>query len=604
MEHEVPEAIRVAVCQLSGINRVSVESSPEFISDESSWAIQLRLTSTVTSDFVPKETHWVALVDGFYPAGRIRIYPANSGGIVHTFPHQDRNTKSQLSYCTWRTGKPCLDSPTQRLGRIAGGPEPKDDIEQRLRWHILRCLSWLEIAAENQLMVDGEPFEVPQCPDELCDNRFTVVHDEGSDTWQDWSERLGHYGEVRLRELPAFKKTMVADEFLDANGDKIRICRRLIRQNDKTRVGYWWLWPTPIVISPWHAPGTWDELRQVGTNIGVDVDRFIRWLSDRVGGKENVIVLLGYPIPEVWNGLQVEVHWQAILPPYVPLKFKPMRGFRKNPLGLKKRITQDFFNGREKIKYLKTANWHPDRLQARGGLSPELKKQSIAVIGVGALGSAIAEILARGGVDEILIIDGDVLKSGNLARHTLTGVDLGSKKAEALEARLQSIAPMSHFTALSAFLSSTDVIEAPLESFKIILDCTGEDSVLRNLYDAWWPIPRHFLSASLGYSANRLFLFSNHACCFPVEEYENAMRPWLSVERQEWSESGEKLEGAGCWSPVFPARNDDVWLAAVAIVKYLERWVVKEVRDGLHVFKKSLGQDIVGYQLVDQEESS
>ena len=124
---------------------------------------------------MPKDTCWVALVDGSYPAGRIRIYPARDGGLVHTFPHQDRNV---VSHAEWRTGKPCLDSPTQGLGRIAGGPEHKADMEERLRWHVERCLVWLEAAAKDQLMVSGEPFEVPQSPRELLIDRFTVIHDE------------------------------------------------------------------------------------------------------------------------------------------------------------------------------------------------------------------------------------------------------------------------------------------------------------------------------------------------------------------------------------------------------------------------------------------
>lgn len=596
---EAPKPIQIAVGRLSGIPGVSIESSPEFIPAESSWAVRLRLSSEHSSDFVPEETHWVVLIDCLYPAGRIRIYPAQSGGLIHTFPHQDRNVMSELSHATWRTGKLCLDSPLQRLGRIAGGPEPKGDAEQRLRWHIERCLTWLEIAADNQLMVSDEPFEVPQCPFALPNTSFTVIHDEGNDTLPAWDGHVGQYGEIHWGPIPGIEKTIVADEFLDAHGSQIRCCRRSDQPSNKPWVGYWWLWPSPIVIPPWYAPGTWAELRQTGKMLKVDVDGFIWWIAHRAGGKEAVIVLLGYPIPTLWDGAPEEVHWQAFLTPQIPAQIKPLNGFRANQLGVSERLRRDIFCGVKKLSYLKTANWHPNRLQARGRFILDLRARSVALIGAGALGSTVAELLARGGVTDILIIDHDDLEAGNLVRHTLTGVDLGHNKATATATRLQSAAPMSHITSHAGSLPRDRALKDLLESFEIVLDCTGDDDVLHLLGQAWWSIPRNFLSASLGFAANRLFLFGVHACSFPFEEFDTAIQPWLVQERKQWIAAGETLEGAGCWSPLFPARCDDVWLAAIATVRYLERLVGEKESRGLRVFEQCSDEDLVCYQPVE-----
>lgn len=596
---EVPEPIRIAIGQLSGVPNAVVDSFPEFIPAESSWAVRLRLTSEHPSDFVPMETRWVALVDVSYPAGRIRIYPDQKGGLVHTFPHQDRNIVPSAKHATWRTGKPCLDSPSQRLGRIAGGPEPKGDMEQRLRWHVERCLGWLHVAGDEQLMVNDEPFEVPQYPEELLNTCFRVVHDEGHDTWQDWKERGEQYGEVHWGVMPGFEKTIVAEKFLDARGEVIRVCRRGHQSTDKPWVGYWWLWPSPVVLPPWHAPGTWAELRRIGTRTNVDVDGFIRWMARRAGGKKAIVVLLGYPIPALWNGAPVEVHWQAILPPDAPMTIKPMKGFRPNPRGRYERLRRDIFGGTKKLSYLKASNWHPDRLQARGRFLLDIRTSSIAVIGAGALGSTVAELLARGGVANILIIDHDNLEPGNLVRHTLIGTDLGRNKATATAARLQCAAPMSSISAHAASLPCGDRLQKLLEPIDIVVDCTGEDEVLRRLAEAWWTIPRRFLSASLGFAAKRLFLFRAHACAFPFEEFAAAVKPWLAAERSQWSTAGETLEGAGCWSPLFPARCDDVWLGAVATVKYLERMVQGASANGLHVLEQSLDEGIAGYRVVE-----
>jgi len=330
----------------------------------------------------------------------------------------------------------------------------------------------------------------------------------------------------------------------------------------------------------------------------VDVDGFIRWMAPRASGKVAVIVLLGYPIPTLWNGAPVEVHWQAILPPDVPTTIKPMKGFRPNPLGRSERLRRDIFSGAKKLSYLKTSNWHPDRLQARGRFPSEIRPSSIALIGAGALGSAVAEILARGGVTDILIVDHDDLEPGNLVRHTLIGADLGRNKATATAARLQGAAPMSSIAAHAASLPRGAGLQKLLEPFDIVLDCTGEDEVLRLLGEAWWSIPRRFLSSSLGFAARRLFLFGAQACAFPFEEFADAARPWLDAERSHWSKAGETLEGAGCWSPLFPARCDDVWLAAVATVKYLERMVQGTWSNRLRVLEQPLDDDTAGYRVV------
>jgi molybdopterin/thiamine biosynthesis adenylyltransferase len=452
-------------------------------------------------------------------------------------------------------------------------------------------------------MVDGEPFETPQCPPELLDTQFTVVHDDGNDAWPAWSGHIGCYGKIRWGILSGFDKTIVAEEFFDTRGDQIRSCRRGSQPSEKSRVGYWWLWPAPIVTPPWLAPGTWAELRQIAIRLDVEVDPFILWMTRHAGGKEPAVILLGYPIPTFWNGAPAEVHWQAIRAPKIPTNIKPMNGFRPNQRGRIDRLRRDIFKGKKRLSYLKTENWHPDRIQARGRLLSSVRDSSVAVIGAGALGAAVAELLTRGGVAEILIIDHDNLEIGNLVRHTLTGSDLGCNKATATTARLQGVAPMSRITSHAGRLPSGDALQTLLEPFDVVLDCTGEDDVLRHLGSAWWSLPRHFLSASLGFAAIRLFLFEAQACCFPFEEFVGAVQPWLAKERSLWTAMGETLEGAGCWSPLFPARSDDVWLAAVTTVKYLERSIKGSVCEGLRVLEQPSDEALVGYHPVQLEDA-
>ena len=66
-----------------------------------------------------------------------------------------------------------------------------------------------------------------------------------------------------------------------------------------------------------------------------------------------------------------------------------------------------------------------------------------------------------------------------------------------------------------------------------------------------------------------------------------------------WAGSEELLEGAGCWSPLFPARQDDVVLAASICVKELETLTVQRYREPrFRVFEKQESdQGFLGFSL-------
>jgi molybdopterin/thiamine biosynthesis adenylyltransferase len=65
----------------------------------------------------------------------------------------------------------------------------------------------------------------------------------------------------------------------------------------------------------------------------------------------------------------------------------------------------------------------------------------VALIGVGAVGSRIADELARSGVGSLLLVDGDTLEAANLARHVLGADSVGDNKAHGLAERLAATIP-------------------------------------------------------------------------------------------------------------------------------------------------------------------
>lgn len=71
----------------------------------------------------------------------------------------------------------------------------------------------------------------------------------------------------------------------------------------------------------------------------------------------------------------------------------------------------------------------------------DLRVRKVAIVGCGAVGSEVAELLTKAGVGELMLIDNDRLETANVGRHLL-GVDyLGWNKAVAVAAELQRRMP-------------------------------------------------------------------------------------------------------------------------------------------------------------------
>ncbi len=101
----------------------------------------------------------------------------------------------------------------------------------------------------------------------------------------------------------------------------------------------------------------------------------------------------------------------------------------------------------------------------------KLRKSTVAIIGLGALGSCSAELLVRGGVGKLIIFDRDYVELSNLQRqHLFVKKDIGKPKAEVVSEKLEMITTdckiVSHFDNLD----HTNI--KLLKKADLILDCT------------------------------------------------------------------------------------------------------------------------------------
>lgn len=103
----------------------------------------------------------------------------------------------------------------------------------------------------------------------------------------------------------------------------------------------------------------------------------------------------------------------------------------------------------------------------------KLQSANILIVGLGGVGSFAAEFVARAGVGNITIVDGDTVDITNINRQLpALHSTIGKPKSEVVAKRLMDINPNLQLTAVNRFLNPEDM-ENMLDSgnFDYIIDC-------------------------------------------------------------------------------------------------------------------------------------
>lgn len=209
----------------------------------------------------------------------------------------------------------------------------------------------------------------------------------------------------------------------------------------------------------------------------------------------------------------------------------------------------------------------------RGTLSREFTDKHIALVGLGAIGSIVAEALAHSGVQHIGLWDGDTIEPGNICRSSFRLADLGQSKVEAISSKIQSINPFIRIADIKSH-GSWNTLRGPnyqdylngefygnvnynsqeksikqLDDYDLIIDCTGSNEML------------HFLSYALEGKDIVGLCITNHAN--ELVSVTNAdgnpfeiRKAYLS--RIEQDTKNFYAEGEGCYSPTFLAKYSDI----------------------------------------------
>ena len=101
----------------------------------------------------------------------------------------------------------------------------------------------------------------------------------------------------------------------------------------------------------------------------------------------------------------------------------------------------------------------------------KLKSSKVAVIGLGGLGGCVCEMLARVGVGNLTLIDGDSFEASNLNRQILCEEDLmGVPKAKVAKKRVNAINSQVSVTSFIEYLDESNMYEQ-IKDADLAVDC-------------------------------------------------------------------------------------------------------------------------------------
>ncbi|MGE5683364.1 MAG: ThiF family adenylyltransferase [Bacillota bacterium] len=111
-----------------------------------------------------------------------------------------------------------------------------------------------------------------------------------------------------------------------------------------------------------------------------------------------------------------------------------------------------------------------------------LKNSHVLVMGLGGVGAYAAEMICRGGIGQMTIVDGDKIEKNNINRQLpALHSTLGKTKAEVVAERLRDINPELKLNVICNYIEDKDMEALVLKGFDYVVDCIDTLSPKVNL---------------------------------------------------------------------------------------------------------------------------
>ena len=588
---------------LDSLSQVEIIDEWKFDNELNIWYLHLKIAIEYKTTFFPQISQWYIVVDSNYPKGKIKVYPDVKNSITVTLYHQANNSKIERNGL-WRKGALCLE-----VNTISTFQSEPYSVDERLLYHVKRAINWLELAAKGQLVADNEPFELPEFTlSNVLEMQFAFSEDIV--TFMQWESTDCRYG---IAELDVYKSkpfVYYVKQFKSLNGN-IEHYTQWGKYLSKTNISPpinapWILLKQPPVINEWQVPETLGDLIDACNSQHIDVMNVLKNVVSKIRDGKRHLLLLGFPVPKTFGGEPEIVFWKALYLPVVSYGKKTAKGFRTNQQGWWLRDKSEVLTRKTKLDWIISENWNQQEISQRGKMNDFLLRKKMLLVGAGCVGASVAEILVRSGVYNLTVVDSDIFEIGNLSRHVLNVGNIGELKELSLCSYLNSLNPHANIEVINDTLTIDEEFKTniALDKYDIIIDCTGENSVLDVFQKADFRKSHIIASISVGLGAKHLYMTIMSGSTFYFNSFYKLISPYIQSERDLFDDYNLPRNGIGCWHPTFPARSDDVWLAAATAVKAIENYIITKSEKTLSLVYEQRENDGIfeGYILVDKKE--
>lgn len=578
---------------VSAVGSYSDEEVRDSEIDKGAWSFSVRLKDVLDKSSTPIVLEFRG--DSLFPWSEVGVFTKNFFGL----PHQ-----------RLRDGKLCLDSESV----LAADATKLDNVYQQV-------LQWLAAAADGCLAKKGEPYEYPDFNHGMhmrIGPKYHLLYAEDGNGFS-FVRSLNsnrRFGTAKI--ITSEKKDVkIYLQELSAESHNIRFENSnwtLQEKPDNLRY-IPWVVVNDIDVKNHRPPIVWPELHSKIRTEGIDIEGLLRteWRDAR---GEDGLLLVGWFMPLKYGEEDSLLAWRLVS--FASRNWERNQVKMGTPNCHAKRKIAETWRHAEPMCHDATIAWCPsdnigrDERLIRGCLDRQLQKQRICIVGCGALGAQIAELLVRGGCTRLILVDSDSFEYGNLCRHTLTVLSASKGKAAMLASHLKLITPNDNiiFYGCSVPGDGSDECKQMREAVcgaDLLIDCSGD--VACGMWLSQWtgnnkPMRgvRVFMSgvaeyltlclSGLNKSLRKVELAVNHAV--------DAEPEWDEMDWRNYKAKDEiMVRGGGCWSATYPGTWVNITMFAGVIVNRINEWVQQEYRwEGEYSIYKCNSKDPAGHPLV------
>ena len=227
------------------------------------------------------------------------------------------------------------------------------------------------------------------------------------------------------------------------------------------------------------------------------------------------------------------------------------RGTHEGVVALRAKLV----DGNVRLESIESADKGSRTLRLRAGYdADDLARFTVAVVGVGAIGSVVADLLSRSGIGKLLLLDGERMRPGNHIRHLIRAGFVGQPKAEAVAKHIQTTdySPSAGVYPFNVKLRTPEEVAEVFHIADLVVDAAADPTTTELLIGAAESLEKGLLVTYLQRDGDVARLER-----YPMLESEDQEPP---VPPQ--ADKRELLRESGCGDPVSPASPSSVWASA------------------------------------------